>query len=144
MTDLAHVTQLLHDVAHREHFGLTALRDWLRTQREERSGAPERNRRLDSDAAAVQIMTVWGGKGLQFPIVYLPFTFNRYVRRRIWCVSHDQDRRCLHVGGEHSSELAIGQALGRREAAGEEIAADLCRDDAGAVAGGGVVGAVLG
>ncbi|HTZ14567.1 MAG TPA: UvrD-helicase domain-containing protein, partial [Mycobacterium sp.] len=56
MTDLAHVTQLLQDVAHRERLGLPGLRDWLRRQREERSGATERNRRLDSDATAVQVM----------------------------------------------------------------------------------------
>ena len=30
MTDLAHMTQLLQDVAHREHYSLPALRDWLR------------------------------------------------------------------------------------------------------------------
>ena len=30
MTDLAHITQLLQDVAHREHYRLPALRDWLR------------------------------------------------------------------------------------------------------------------
>lgn len=120
MTDLAHVTQLLHDVAHRERFSLTALRDWLRTQRDERSGAPERNRRLDSDAAAVQIMTVWVSKGLQFPIVYLPFTFNRYVRSEDLVRFHDQERRCLHVGGDESAELATAQRLGRQESAGEE------------------------
>ncbi|MGH3554944.1 MAG: UvrD-helicase domain-containing protein, partial [Mycobacterium sp.] len=49
MTDLAHMTQLLQDVAHRDRLGLPGLRDWLRTQRDERSGATERNRRLDSD-----------------------------------------------------------------------------------------------
>ncbi|TDO15142.1 DNA helicase/exodeoxyribonuclease V beta subunit [Mycobacterium sp. BK086] len=120
MTDLAHVTQLLHDVTHREHFSLTALRDWLRTQRDERSGAPERSRRLDSDAAAVQIMTVWVSKGLQFPIVYLPFTFNRYVRSDDLVRFHVEERRCLHVGGEQSPELVTAQTLGRRESAGEE------------------------
>ena len=73
MTDLAHMTQLLQEAAHREHYTLPALRDWLRSQREERSGATERARRLDHDAAAVQIMTVWVAKGLQFPVVYLPF-----------------------------------------------------------------------
>ena len=67
MTDLAHVTQLLQDVAHRERLGLPGLRDWLRKQRDERSGATERNRRLDSDATAVQVMTVYAAKGLQFP-----------------------------------------------------------------------------
>ncbi|BBX10735.1 exodeoxyribonuclease V subunit beta [Mycolicibacterium aichiense] len=120
MTDLAHVTQLLHEVSHREQLSLTALRDWLRSQREERSGAPERNRRLDSDAAAVQIMTVWVSKGLQFPIVYLPFTFNRYVRSEDLVRFHDRERRCLHVGGDQSAELATAQRLGRQEAAGEE------------------------
>ena len=43
MTDLAHMTQLLQEAAHREHFSLPALRDWLREQREERSGATERD-----------------------------------------------------------------------------------------------------
>ena len=71
-------------------FNLPALRDWLRRQREERSGPDERNRRLDSDAAAVQIMTVWGSKGLQFPIVYLPFAFNRHVRDDDLALFHDE------------------------------------------------------
>ena len=30
MTDLAHVGQVLHETAHREHFGLPALLEWLR------------------------------------------------------------------------------------------------------------------
>ena len=67
MTDLAHMTQLLQEVAHREHFSLPALRDWLRAQRDERSGATERYRRLDNDAAAVQIMTVWVSQGSAVP-----------------------------------------------------------------------------
>ena len=91
MTDLAHLTQLLHETAHREHYSLPALRDWLRAQREERSGATERNRRLDSDAAAVQIMTVWVSKGLQYPVVYLPFAFNRNIQDRDVVLFHDED-----------------------------------------------------
>src|ERR1700744_3443176 len=55
------------------------VRDWLRRQCEEGAEAPERTRRIDSDAAAVQILTVWGAKGFQFPIVYLPFAFNRHI-----------------------------------------------------------------
>ncbi|MBS2080143.1 hypothetical protein, partial [Mycobacterium tuberculosis] len=85
--------------AHREHYGLPALRDWLRRQRDERGGAPERNRRLDSDAAAVQIMTVFVSKGLQYPIVYLPFAFNRNTQDSDVVLFHDEDgTRCLHVG----------------------------------------------
>jgi exodeoxyribonuclease V beta subunit len=120
MTDLAHMTQLLQEAAHREHYNLPALRDWLRTQREERSGATERNRRLDSDAAAVQIMTVWVSKGLQYPVVYLPFAFNRNVQERELVLFHDGDTRCLHVGGKESPDYDSVAQLGRSEAASDD------------------------
>ena len=120
MTDLSHMTQLLEEAAHREHFSLPALRDWLRAQREERSGAAERARRLDNDAAAVQIMTVWGAKGLQFPVVYLPFAFNRNVQQRELVLFHDGDTRCLHVGGEDSPDFTTVSQLGRTEDASDD------------------------
>ncbi|BBY63840.1 exodeoxyribonuclease V subunit beta [Mycolicibacterium helvum] len=120
MTDLAHMTQLLQDAAHREHYNLPALRDWLRHQREERSGATERNRRLDSDAAAVQIMTVWASKGLQYPIVYLPFAFNRNVQERDLILFHDEGARCLHIGGKDSPDYNAVERLGRKESASDD------------------------
>ena len=122
MTDLAHVAHLLHEVAHRERFSLPALRDWLRRQRDERSGPTERNRRLDSDAKAVQIMTVWGSKGLQFPIVYLPFAFNRHVFVDDIPLYHDDaDVRCLHIGGKDSPDRDAIEEFSRIEAARNDI-----------------------
>ncbi len=120
LTDLAHLAQILQDTGHREHYGLPALRDWLRTQREERT-ATERNRRLDSDAAAVQIMTVWMSKGLQFPVVYLPFAFNRNYQTRDAVLFHDDGVRCLHIGGAASADHATVTQLGRRESAGDDV-----------------------
>ncbi len=120
MTDLAHMTQLLQDVAHREHYTLPALRDWLRAERDDRAGTTERNRRLDSDAAAVQIMTVWASKGLQYPVVYLPFAFNRWVPEPDLILFHDGDTRCLHIGGKDSPDYHAVEALGRKESAGDD------------------------
>jgi exodeoxyribonuclease V beta subunit len=125
MTDLAHLTQLLHETGHRERYSLPALRDWLRTQRTARVGASapegERNRRLDSDATAVQIMTVWASKGLQYPVVYLPFAFNRHLQSRDFVLFHDNDIRCLHIGGADSPDYRAVEGLGKMEAANDDI-----------------------
>ncbi|BCI91199.1 hypothetical protein NIIDMKKI_64050 [Mycobacterium kansasii] len=119
MTDLAHLAQLLHETAHRQRYGLPALRDWLRRQCDDTTRAAEQNRRLDSDAAAVQIMTVFVAKGLQFPIVYVPFLFNRNVRREDIMLYHDDtDTRCLYLGGDNSRSV---EELNRAEAARDNI-----------------------
>jgi exodeoxyribonuclease V beta subunit len=120
MTDLAHVTQLLQDVAHRERLGLPGLRDWLRKQRDDRNGATERNRRLDSDATAVQVMTVYAAKGLQFPVVYLPFAFNRNVQDRDTVLFHDDGVRCLYIGGRDGPDFRAVERLGRQEDASDD------------------------
>jgi len=120
MTDLAHVTQLLQEAAHREHLTLPALRDWLRTQREQRSAAVEHARRLDNDAAAVQVMTVFGAKGLQFPIVYLPFAFNNNKQDPELILYHEGETRCLHIGGPDSADFNAIAKRGREEEASDD------------------------
>jgi exodeoxyribonuclease V beta subunit len=68
----------------------------------------------------VQIMTVWVAKGLQFPVVYLPFSFNRYVRSPDLVLFHDGDQRCLHVGGIDSPDYNSVSVLGRKEDASDD------------------------
>src|SRR3546814_14334200 len=82
MTDLAHLAEVLHETAHRERMGLPALLEWVTQECNGDRRSTERSSRLDSDAAAVQIMTVWVSKGLPYPIVYLPFSFNPKVPDR--------------------------------------------------------------
>ncbi|HET6560321.1 MAG TPA: UvrD-helicase domain-containing protein [Marmoricola sp.] len=107
LTDVRHLGEVLHDVASRERLGLPALLAWLRTQMAEvRRDAPDdRARRLDSDARAVQVLTIHKAKGLQYPVVYLPFAADHMLKNEDYPRFHDDDgRRCLDVGGSASKD----------------------------------------
>ncbi len=75
MTDLRHVGELLHAAAVADQMGATALTGWLRARVLEAArdnNDEERSRRLESDAEAVQVLTMHRSKGLEFPVVYYP------------------------------------------------------------------------
>ncbi len=78
-----------------------SLLTWLREQvGEGRAGRGlERTRRLDSDAAAVQLVTIHASKGLEYPVVYLPAVADRHVGDPDLPRYHDADgQRCRNVG----------------------------------------------
>ena len=78
-------------MAHREGLGLVALLGWLRAERRVAAKSNERTRRLDTDAKAVQLLTIHGSKGQQYPIVYLPELFNCWPGNATEYLFHDGD-----------------------------------------------------
>ncbi|MFK5690626.1 UvrD-helicase domain-containing protein [Ornithinimicrobium sp. LYQ92] len=129
LTDLRHVAQLLHEVARRDELGLVALLDWLRSQMatDGPQSAGARTRRLDSDAAAVQLATIHGSKGLQYPVVYLPSLADRWVsdapRIPLFHDEPPERTRCLDVGGEHPANPGWADSVRahKEEDAGESL-----------------------
>ncbi|HEY1229247.1 MAG TPA: 3'-5' exonuclease, partial [Ramlibacter sp.] len=73
LTNLLHLAELLQE-ASRELDGEQALVRWFAEQIEGAGeGGDERVLRLESDAELVKVVTVHKSKGLEYPLVYLPF-----------------------------------------------------------------------
>ncbi len=106
MTDLRHVAQLLHEAGVSDGLGPTAMASWIgrRINEAERDTEnEERARRLESDAEAVQVITIHRSKGLEFPIVLCPYMWGSYTPTIKVPVFHDRDNgnaRTIDVAGE--------------------------------------------
>jgi exodeoxyribonuclease V beta subunit len=123
-TDLRHLAQILNRAAETESLGLAALSRWLQQRVDDAAftETEDRNRLLDRDTAAVRVVTVHMSKGLEFPVVYLPFGWDRYVRRKPESLLlHLDGARVRDVGGEHGPGYDERNTLHEAEDAGEEL-----------------------
>ncbi len=125
ITDLRHIAELLQRVTVSDGLGLTALTRWLTEHIADPavSAGSDRSRRLETDAAAVQVMTVHGSKGLEFPVVYLPYAWDaaRSPNPATLILHDESGRRILDVGTEDSPGYGRRKETSIREDAGEEL-----------------------
>lgn len=72
LTNILHLAELLqHESQQRD--GETGLIRWLAEQIEQPDSAEEQQLRLESEQQLVQVVTIHKSKGLQYPLVFLPF-----------------------------------------------------------------------
>jgi exodeoxyribonuclease V beta subunit len=131
MTDLTHVAEEMHAVWRRRRIG--SLVGWLEatmTEADQRDAAnveePEaRQRRLETDAAAVQVQTVHAAKGLQWPVVLVPYAWDQPRTKPKIPVFHDPEGpkprpRLIDVAGPDGPDFDDHRAAAIAEDVAEE------------------------
>jgi exodeoxyribonuclease V beta subunit len=126
MTDLRHISQLLHEAGVSEGLGPTAMATWLGRRIHDAASDTdneERARRLESDAEAVQVITIHRSKGLEFPIVFCPYMWDGRPYSSEVPMFHDPDNsnlRTIDVGREGNG-FAVHQKMELEEGRGEDL-----------------------
>lgn len=102
LTNLLHLGELLHQAETAHGLGPEGLLQWLSAKRQsDETGRDEQQLRLESDARAVRIITMHKSKGLQFEVVFCPFTWAGVRDDRQAALFHDPrkgDRLTLALG----------------------------------------------
>jgi len=76
LTDLLHISELLHQVDMEKKLGMSGLIEYFNRYRTEKQHIKHDSTiRLETDENAVKIVTIHKSKGLQYKIVYCPFVY---------------------------------------------------------------------
>jgi exodeoxyribonuclease V beta subunit len=124
LTDLRHLAQVLNQVAVDESFGLAALNRWFQQRIDDAAftASEDRRRPLDRGDEAVRILTIHTSKGLEFPVVYLPYCWDRWKPDKPESLLlHESGERVRDVGGATGPGHDDRKAVHDLEESGEEL-----------------------
>ncbi len=77
LTNMLHLMEVLHYESTKNEKGMSGLLKWLSEQMQAQTPESESHLlRLESDDAAVKIITMHRSKGLEFPVVFCPFAWH--------------------------------------------------------------------
>lgn len=120
-TNLYHLIELIQQAATDEHLGILKTLDWLADAITKEGHSEEQQLRLESDAEAVNIVTMHRAKGLEYPVVFCPYLWQRnnlLDQERQLVKYHDDEAIAVDLGSENFNQH-------RQQAITEELAEDI-------------------
>lgn len=119
VTNLLHCFELLHRYEHDGRAGMQRLFAWFSERMELADADEEFQTRLETDAAVVRIVTVHVSKGLEYPVVFVPYQWSGANRGDGVLSFHDGDGELVRDFG--SEAMGTHRALAAREELAEQL-----------------------
>lgn len=121
LTNLLHLAEVLHHEEHHNQLTMDSLIKWFSEQiNPELPRLEEHQLRLETDEYAVKIVTIHKSKGLEYPVVFCPFLWDKSKIRNANepFVFHEGADLTLDLGSEHKNE---NRALAEKEILSENL-----------------------
>ena len=114
LTNLLHLFELLQTASQRHHQP-QALLFWFEQQISSDSPASEAELRLESDANLIRIVTQHGCKGLEYPVVFVPFASRyksplKFGNRSVNLIEYHDENKALIISLDGSAEAKAAMA----------------------------------
>ncbi|MBW2658303.1 MAG: exodeoxyribonuclease V subunit beta [Deltaproteobacteria bacterium] len=123
ITNIQHLIEMIQEAEVTEQLQIGQTLLWLQRMTDSAWSVQESGElRLESDEEAVQIITMHGAKGLEFPVVFCPalwYRSNRLAREKYCIAGHDQEGNIIIDLGSEMFEIY------RQKGVDEEMAEDL-------------------
>ena len=123
-TNLLHLMEVLHQASIERKLNMTGLLKWLSEQRDPNALRSEEHQlRLESDENAVNLVTIHKSKGLEYPIVFCPFSWEGIRSRKDNepLLFHDPQNRMDLIFDLGSEEQKRHKAIAEKEELAENL-----------------------
>ena len=118
LTNLFHLAEILQETERQEMMSPERLKQWLKKKIKQDNLSEENQLRLETDQSAVKIITIHKSKGMEYPIVFLPFLWDSLGLKKESFYFHNPD-------DNYNLTLDLGSRLEKNyDSASKEILAE--------------------